>query len=67
MNRKDPSFRDLTGAVQVHYQELRTAGVGAVVKHAPVITAEKESLLWESKVFRLHSPLALLRAAFLRW
>ena len=31
-----PAFRELTGAVQVRYKELRTDGVGAVVKHAPL-------------------------------
>ena len=64
MNRKDACFRDLTGAVQVRYRELRTAGVGAVVKHAPVITPEEENMLWESRVIGVHTPLALLRAIF---
>ena len=29
MSRKDPSFRDLTGAIQVRYRQLRSEGVGA--------------------------------------
>ena len=64
MNRHDPSFRDLTEALQVRYEELRTAGVGAVVKHAPAITANEENLLWKSTVIGVHSSLALLRAVF---
>ena len=59
MNRKDPSFRNLTGAIQVHYRELRTEGVGAVVKHAPTITPQEENMLWESKVIGVHTPLLL--------
>ena len=64
MSRNDPAFRELTGAVQVHYKELRTDGVGAVVKHAPIVTSEEESMLWDSKVLGVHTPLALVRAVF---
>ena len=34
MNRKDPVFQDLNGALQVRHQSLHKLGVGAVVKHA---------------------------------
>jgi len=64
MSRKDPAFRDLTGALQVRYRELRMDGVGAVVKHAPIVTSEEEDMLWESKVIGVHTPLALVRAVF---
>ena len=64
MNRKDPLFRDLTGAIQVRYRELRESGVGAMVRHAPVVTVEEEDRLWQSKVIGDHSPLALLSAIF---
>ncbi len=59
MNRKDPSFRELTGAIQVRYRELREEGVGAVVKHAPVVVPDEEDRLWQSKVIGDHNPLAL--------
>lgn len=39
MDRKDPSFRNLTGTLQVRYRQLRQSGVGAIVMHAPVVTA----------------------------
>ena len=42
MNRRDPCFRDLTGSLQVKYRELREKGVGASVKHAPVVLPEEE-------------------------
>ena len=64
MDRKEPRFRDLTGAIQVRYRELRTEGVGAMVKHAAVVTPEEETQLWNSKVLGVHSPLALIRAVF---
>ena len=64
MNRKDPCFRDLTGAIQVRYRELRTEGVGAVVKHAPIVTPEEENTLWESKVIGVHTLKALVSAIF---
>ena len=42
-------------------------GVGAVVKHAAIVTPE-ENRLWESEVLGVHTPLALVRAVFfLRW
>lgn len=64
MNRKDPMFKELSGALQVRYRELREAGVGAVVKHAAVVSSEEEDALWVSKVIGDHAPLALQRAVF---
>ena len=45
MDKKDPHFCDLTGTIQVRYRELRIKGVGAIVKHAAVVTSEEENLL----------------------
>ena len=61
MNRKDPRFKELNGAIQVRSRELRESGVGAVVKHAAVITEQEEHMLWESKavVFGMHSSLLI--------
>ena len=64
MNRKDPAFRDLNGTFQVRYRELRESGVGAVVKHAAVVTPEEEDALWALKVLGDHDPLALQRVVF---
>ena len=64
MNRNDPLFRDLNGAIQVRFRELREEGIGAVVKHASVVTADEELILWESQVIGDHSPIALQRAIF---
>ena len=64
MNRKDPQFRDLNGAIQVRYRELRQQGVGAQVKHTAIVSPEEEDMLWSSKVIGDHSPLALQRAVF---
>ncbi len=64
MNRKDSQFREITGALQVRYRELRESGVGAVVKHAAVVTPDEENALWESNVIGDHDPVALQRAVF---
>lgn len=40
-------------------------GVGAVVKHAAIVTLEEENRLWESKVLGVHTPLALVRVVFI--
>ena len=62
MNRKDPHFKELNGAIQVRSRELCVSGVGAVVKHAAVIREQEEHALWESKVIGDPNPLALQRA-----
>ena len=64
MNRRDPLFHDLTGALEVGSRELRVEGIGATVRHAPAVTATEEGLLWESKMIGDHDSLALLRAIF---
>ena len=35
MNRKDRSFRELTGALQVRFRKLREEGVGVSLKISP--------------------------------
>ena len=64
MNRKDPTFKELNGALQVRYRELREGGVGAVVKHAAVVSPDEEQTLWDSKVVGDHDPLALCRELY---
>lgn len=51
MDRKNEHFCDLTGVLQVRYRALREQGVGAVVKHAPVVTPDEEDALWESTIY----------------
>ena len=50
--------------IQVRYRELREGGVGAVVKHAAVVSPDEEQALWDSEVVGDHDPLALQRAVF---
>ena len=64
MDRKNIHFHELPGALQVRYKELRKEGVGAVVKHAPIVTADEEDTLWKTNVIGEDSPLALQRAVF---
>ena len=62
MDKKNSTFKELYGALQVRYRELRVAGVGANVKHAPIVTKEEEDMLWKSGVLGDHDPVALQRA-----
>ena len=64
MDKKNSTFKELYGALQVRYRELRVAGVGANVKHAPIVTKEEEDMLWKSGVLGDHDPVALQRAVF---
>ena len=61
---KDPAFKELTGALEVTYRDLRQQGVGAVVKHAAVFSPEEEDQLWKSGIIGDHNPVALRRAVF---
>ena len=65
MTRKDPQFRELTGAIQVKFRELREQGVGAVVKHASVVTPAEESFF--CKLLAITLPLPSNELFFLRW
>ena len=68
MNRKDPSFRDLTGAVQVRYRELHTAGVGAVVKACTRHnTRGRKSALGIERYWSAHSPRSFTCHFLLCW
>ena len=42
MDTTNPAFRDLPGALQVRYRNLREAGVGASVKHATIVSEEEK-------------------------
>ena len=64
MDRKDRRFADLNGAISSVFRKLREEGIGALVKHAPVISPEEEEKLWSSKVLGTSSPLQLQRAVF---
>ena len=61
MNRKDSTFKELNSVLQVRYRELH---VGAIVKHAAVVSPDGEQALWDSKVVGDHDPLAPQRAMF---
>ena len=64
MDRRDRNLDDLNGALKNVLQKLRVDGVGAVVKHAAVVTPKEEDLLWTSGVIGTNSPLTLQRAIF---
>ena len=44
--KKDWHFRDLKGAIECTFLDLRKQGVGGEVKHTPIITKEEEDKLW---------------------
>ena len=64
MDRKSSQFKDLNEALTVKFRELRQEGVGAVVKHATIVTSSEEDTLRASNVIGDHTPLALQRAVF---
>ena len=43
---------------------LREKGIGAEIKHAPVISLEEKQQLWESGAISIQSLLVLVKAVF---
>ena len=60
----DHDFANLHKTLDTVCVGLRKDGIGAAVKHAPIITLEHEGLLWESGVLGFSCPRSLLRAVF---
>lgn len=57
-------FKAIDGACDNIFRGLRKEGIGAKVKHTPIITVDEEKLLWDSDVLNVTTPLGLLRAVF---
>ena len=55
LNRKDCRFDRLNGALQTVFKALRDDGVGATIKHAAVISADEEELLWSMGTIGEHT------------
>ena len=68
VSRKDVDFRQLNGAIDVCYRELRQKGIGAVVHHAPVVEESEEEALWDNGILGDSDPVGSpMRGVFLRW
>ena len=64
LSETDPEFSGLRSVRDRMARKLRKDGVGAVVKHAEIITVEDEVKLWEAGVMGVTSARALLNAVF---
>ena len=64
LSKKDHRFRALKGTIESTYSELRKNGVGAEVKHTPIVTKEEEEMLWSKKVMGVDLPRQLQRTIF---
>ncbi len=64
LNKAETCFREIRGTCDSVYRDLRSKGIGAEVRHAPLITPEEEEKLWVSGVLSIKDPKALQRAVF---
>ena len=64
LSKKDWRFRELRGTMERIFSDLRKQGVGAEVKHTPIITKEEEDQLWKAKEMGTDTPKQLLQADF---
>ena len=64
LSESDPNFCGLRSVRDNIARKRRSEGIGAVVKHASIISLEEEERLWEECVLGTTSPKALLNAVF---
>ena len=64
VNRKDPTFKELTGTLEVTCREFHRERVRANVKHAAIFSPAEENALWDLRVSSDHAPVTLQRAVF---
>ena len=64
LSKKDWRFRALRGTIESTFAELRKNGVGAEVKHTPIIEKKEEEQLWSVGVMGVDTPRLLLHAVF---
>ena len=64
LDKQQTCFRDLRGTCDTVYRNLRCQGIGAEVRHAPIITPAEEEKLWLTAVLNINNPRSLQRAVF---
>ena len=64
LEKKSVDFVDFHRSLDNIFRKLREDGIGAGSRHAPTISIEEESLLWEKGVLNDSTPRGLLRAVF---
>ena len=64
LSKNDWRFRELRGTMERIFSDLRKQGVGAEMKHTPIITKEEEDQLWKAKEMGTETPKQLLQAVF---
>ena len=64
LDTSDVRFREMHSIIDTYFRQLRSDGVGAIVKHATLINKEEENLLWEHGVVGDDTPERLLHAVF---
>lgn len=64
LDDKDDRFAGLRGTRDVVAWKLREDGVGASVKHTATISVDEEAQIWSQGVMEVHTPKALINAAF---
>ena len=64
MEKNNTAFRSLHRACDTVYRDLHSQGIGAVVRHTEIFTADEEERLWSTGVLGTDTPTKLQRAVF---
>lgn len=64
LDKNDHRFQGIDRTCESVYRSLRKQGVGADVRHTPVVTVAEETKLWDLNILNTTTPKGLLRAVF---
>ena len=64
LSKKDWRFHALQGTIGSMFSELPKNGVGAEVKHKPIIEKKEEQQLWNVGIIGVDTPRGVLHAVF---
>ena len=67
LDKKDSRFKALQGAMDAHFHQLHSSGIGREIKHARVLTKDDEEKLWRSGVMGTSTPKAFKMLFFSWW
>lgn len=56
LDKKDSTFKPLHGAMDTHFHQHHSMGVGGEIKHTRVLTKDDEEKLWRSGVMGTRTP-----------
>ena len=64
LDKNDTRFKSIQRSSETVFRSLRKEGIGAQVKHAPIILTEEEMQLWDNDVLDVNTPKGSFECSF---